>query len=246
MIANDANVRLVRRYCEPYGIAVSDEQVMLMLKHLDMVVETNRLFNLTRIVDEHDALLRHVVDSLLFVPGVVRDGDETCKRFVDIGTGAGFPGIPLAIATELTGVLIDSVGKKVGAVEQFVDKLGLGERVSAEKIRAEELAKRETGGFDYVTARAVADLGMLVEYASPLLKQGGKLVVSKGLIGSDELERGVATGKLAAMREVSRETFELPEGAGHREMIMYVKEGKAKVRLPRQVGMAKHKPLSER
>lgn len=246
MIANDANVEAVRAWCAPYGIEVSADAVGLMLRHLDLVVATNEKFNLTRIVDEHDALVRHVVDSLLFVPAIERGGDVAGKRFVDVGTGAGFPGVPLAAATDMDGVLIDSVGKKVTAVEGFLRELGLNERVVARKIRAEELAVVEARTFDFVTARAVADLGVLVEYASPLLKMGGKLVVSKGQIGDDELERGRMTENLAGMHEVSRETYELPEGAGHRELITYVREGKCKVKLPRQVGMAKHKPLWER
>ena len=245
MIVSAENVALVRGYCATYGIDVSDEQVALMLRHLELVIETNKQFNLTRIVDEHDALIRHVVDSLLFVPSVTQGLPVQRKGFVDIGTGAGFPGIPVAIATGMPGILIDSVGKKVKAVQSFLSDLDLEYTLHASQVRAERLAQFEHEQFECVLARAVADLGVLVEYASPLLRQGGRLVVSKGQIEDDELVRGRKTGEIVGMHEVSRETYELPEGSGHREIITYIHDGASKIKLPRKTGMAKHKPLCE-
>ena len=142
------------------------------------------------------------------------------------------------------GLLIDSVGKKVNAVNEFIDMLGLSAQLSARQVRAEELAKEERSSFDIVTARAVADLGVLVEYASPLLKRGGKLIVSKAQIQDEEIDRGCKTAKIVGLSLVSRETYELPENQGHREILTFVRDRNSAVKLPRATGLAKKKPLA--
>ena len=227
MICSETYLELLESYLDEYGIETTNEQRRLLLTHLDLVVEKNKVMNLTRILTPEDAVQRHVVDSLLILPSVKKCELSRRQSFVDIGTGAGFPGVPLGIVTDYEGLLIDSVGKKISAVNEFVRDLGLTERLKAESIRA----------------RAVADLGVLVEYASPLLKQGGHLVVSKARIGDDEVRRGTGTAERTGMKYVSRETYELPEDAGHREILTFVREVKSQVKLPRQTGMAKHKPL---
>lgn len=226
-----------------YGIASTEEQRGLLLRHLALVSEKNKVINLTRIVDPHDAIIRHVVDSLLLLPSLDNLTLPDEASFVDIGTGAGFPGIPLAIMSSYQGILIDSVGKKVTAVNEFIEELGLTERLQAQAVRAEDLARTSAQSFDFVVARAVAELGVLVEYASPLLKRGGYLVVSKARISDEELSRGDATAKIVGMRRVSRETYELPGDTGHREVLVYVHDRKSSVRLPRKNGDAKHRPL---
>lgn len=244
MICTQENVEKLGQLLESYGIEADDEQRRLLLTHLDLVVEKNRVMNLTRIVDPDEAIIRHVVDSLLVLPSLQSSMRPGARTFVDIGTGAGFPGIPLGIMTAWHGVLIDSVGKKVGAVAEFIDALGLSGQLETQSVRAEDLAKKKRGAFDVVTARAVADLGILVEYASPLLKKGGLLVVSKARIADDEIERGNKTGELVGLRSVSRETYELPNDQGHREVLVYERKGACKIKLPRPAGMAKHRPLA--
>ena len=243
MIENPEYRDQLAEYLSAYGIACDEQACVLMLRHLDLVVAKNEVMNLTRIVDPEDALVRHVVDSLLLLPMTTSLGVSSEGRFLDVGTGAGFPGIPLALATGMRGKLIDSVGKKVNAVSEFLDELGLAGRVTAQAVRAEELARKEPSTYDMVTARAVAELGVLVEYATPLLMMGGALVVSKANISDEEMSRGVATGKIVGMELVSRETYELPHNTGHREIIAFKRTRKSRIKLPRQTGAAKHKPL---
>ena len=212
----------------------------MLRRHLELVIERNRTVNLTRITSWDEAVCLHIVDSLLLQDAFAA---APAGAFVDVGTGAGYPGIPLAIVTGRKATLVDSVGKKVAAVRDFVDELGLSDRVRVESTRIEELAKRERGRYAVVTARAVAQTGVLVEYAAPLLRQGGRLVVAKARPGEEELAVGNRAAKLCGMRFVSRETFELPHALGHREIISYERVGKARIRLPRAVGMAQHKPL---
>ena len=243
MIATAENIEKLDTYLKAYDISCDEDALGKMLLHLDLVVEKNKVMNLTRIVDPDQAIVRHVVDSLLLMPSLSGIDVAGGVRLLDIGTGAGFPGIPLALATGYKTVLIDSVGKKVNAVAEFIRELGIERHAEALNIRAEDLARKQAGSFDLVTARAVDELRVLVEYASPLLKKHGLLVVSKANITDDELVLGKKTASLVGVQYVSRETYELPDDAGHREILTFKKIGKSRVKLPRQNGSAKHKLL---
>lgn len=222
------------------GVEVPSDAWRLMLRHLELVIERNKTVNLTRITGWDEAVWLHVVDSLLLLGAF---GSAPQGSFVDVGTGAGFPGIPLAIATGRAATLVDSVGKKVCAVRDFVRDLGLESRVLAEQVRVEDLARRERGHHALVTARAVAQTGILVEYAAPLLRMGGRLVAAKARPADEELATADRVAKVCGLRLVSRETFELPCELGHREVLSYEKVSKARIKLPRAVGMAQHHPL---
>ncbi|WP_322154587.1 16S rRNA (guanine(527)-N(7))-methyltransferase RsmG [Paratractidigestivibacter sp.] len=223
------------------GIECSEDQAKAMVRHLELVTEKNKMINLTRIVALRDAVTLHLVDSL--VPLRTKGfGPSEGLRFVDIGTGAGFPGIPLAIMTGMEGVFIDSVGKKVNAVNEFIDDLGLS-NCKAMHIRAEELAIEQSESFDLVVARAVAQSNVLVEYASPLLKKSGYLILEKANIETLELQNLNYASRICGLTRVSRETCELPREMGHREVLIYQKTAKPKIKLPRNNGMAKHHPL---
>lgn len=238
-----------RRECEEqlldelyeFGINCSEYQAEQMVRHLELVIEKNKVVNLTRIVALRDAVTLHLVDSLVplrtksFMPS---EG----LRFLDIGTGAGFPGIPLAIMTGMEGVFIDSVGKKVAAVNEFIHDLRLDD-CEALHIRAEELALEQPSSFDFVVARAVAQSNVIAEYATPLLVDGGYLILEKANIASDELQNLNYASQICGLSRVSRETCELPRGLGHREVLIYRKTAKAKLKLPRKNGMAKNHPL---
>lgn len=243
MIDCNENRQLLREMSQEYGIAVSEEQASQLLRHLDLVVEENKKLNLTRITEPYDAMVRHTLDSLLFMPAIDSSGFGAAGRYLDIGTGGGFPGIPIGNMSDMNGLLIDSVGKKVNAVREMLSVLGLAGRVDAQSQRAEVLALEQPHAFDLVTARAVAELKVLVEYASPLLKMHGNLVVSKARIQEIELGEGDKTADIVGLKRVSRETYELPDDMGHREIIVYERVAKSKVKLPREVGLAKHKPL---
>lgn len=238
-----------RRECEEQlldelyelGIRCSEYQAEQMVRHLELVIEKNKVVNLTRIVALRDAVTLHLVDSL--VP-LRTEGFKPSEglRFLDIGTGAGFPGIPLAVTTGMDGVFIDSVGKKVAAVNEFIEELGLSNCVALH-VRAEELALEQPNSFDYVVARAVAQSNVIAEYATPLLKKNGYLVLEKANITSEELQNLNYASQVLGLSRVSRETCELPDNLGHREVLIYRKTSKSKIKLPRKNGMAKNNPL---
>ncbi len=216
------------------------EQWRTLRRHLELVIERNRSVNLTRITSWDDAVCLHIVDSLLLQDAFAA---APAGVFVDVGTGAGYPGIPLAVVTGRKGTLVDSVGKKAQAVRDFVEELGLTDQLRVESARIEELARRERGRYAVVTARAVAQTGVLVEYAAPLLRKGGRLVVAKARPTDEELALGDRVAKLCGMRRVSRETYELPHDLGHREVISYERVKNPSIKLPRATGMAQHHPL---
>ena len=232
----------VKQKAQLYGVIISDSEARDLLRHLDLVIEANKSVNLTRITSVRDGINLHIVDSLLYIAADL-SMRESRGRLLDIGTGAGYPGIPIDICSSVNVTMIDSVGKKVRALQSFVDELGLDSKSECIKSRAEELAQQRSGTFEYVTARAVAQLSTLIEYATPFLIKSGKAVFSKGRMSDDEIEQAQVTAKICGMKLVSRETFELPEESGHRELLTYVRERDSKVNLPRRNGLAKSEPL---
>lgn len=237
----DASLRtFLSRALDEADIEVSDAQQALLARHLELVIERNKVVNLTRITSAEEAVYLHVVDSLLLLGSFAQ---SPAGPFVDVGTGAGYPGVPLAIVTGRRATLVDSVGKKAAAVRDFVDELGLDGRVAVESVRIEELARTHRGRYAVVTARAVAQANVLVEYATPLLRKDGRLVLAKARVTDEELEAGDRASRICGLKRVSRETFELPHDLGHREVISYQRVGNPRIKLPRNTGMAQHHPL---
>ena len=226
-----------------YGIPCSEDAAELLVCHLSLVIEKNKAVNLTRITDPEDGVTRHVVDSLLPL-ACAPVAELAPKRFCDIGTGAGFPGIPLGIMTGASGLLLDSVGKKVAAVNEFIGALGL-EGLQALHTRVEDLPKTHLGCQDMVVVRAVAQSNVLVEYASPLLRKGGLLVLEKANVGEVELGNACRAAEICGFSSPTQFAFELPRGLGHRTILVFEKTGNARIKLPRKAGTAKHQPLGE-
>lgn len=224
-----------------FGISLTQEQAQMLVSYLGLVIEKNKVVNLTRITNPSEAVTLHLVDSLLPLASNSLHVDESSK-ILDMGTGAGFPGVPVAVVTGAQALLVDSVRKKTDAVAEFVAALGLG-NVSTRHFRLEELARELTSSQDVVFARAVARTNVLIEYATPFLSQNGVLVVEKGRPEDDEITEAEKAASLCGLSLVSRETFELPHDLGHREILIYKKVGKSKIKLPRRTGLAKSQPL---
>ena len=223
-------------YCKEYSLSVTDTELRKCIQHLDLVLETNKTTNLTRILNVEDAAVLHILDSLVLLPYINKAPEGA---LLDMGTGAGLPGIPLTIASGRKATYIDSVGKKVDAVNSFVKELGL-KHAHAVHDRLEEYARSHKKQFSVVTARALAPLPILVEYAAPYLKDGGLFVITKGNPSNDELASGMSAAKICGFTLLLNDAIELPEGLGHREFIVLKKSHTASVSLPRANGMAKN------
>lgn len=196
----------------PTDIPHRERVIQKCARHLDLIVEANRQFNLTRITDPREAAIKHVIDSVL--PWRLF---ASARRILDAGTGAGFPGIPLSIVmpeTEFT--LSESVGKKARFVESVVKDLQL-KNVQVSTTRAEELPRTKRA--EVITARAVAPIGRAVGLFLPALKQGSKLILYKG--PDTEAEIREAENELRKARVAARivNRYELPQLMGARSIV---------------------------
>lgn len=204
----------------------------------DILTQNNKKYNLTSVLDEKDAYIKHFCDSIipeeLFFKGA---------NVVEIGSGGGFPSIPLKIVRDdLSFTLIESTGKKCEHLKEVVDKLNLT-NVEVKNIRAEDGARtvlREN--FDCAVARAVARLNTLCEYCIPFIKVGGRFIAYKSCDEDELKESGNAIKTLGARLE-SVFYYELPEGAGKRCAYVIKKVEKTPTKYPRGQGKERKKPL---
>lgn len=225
-------------FCSELDIDLGMRSAEDCVKHLLYVEQVNQYMNLTRITDIHDALILHVVDSLALARALPIDPE----RFLDMGTGAGFPGIPFALYSDAQGVLLDSVGKKVSACTSFIDALEI-EGVQAVHGRCEEYACDAAQSFDIVFARAVGQMALILEYGTPFLEDDGYLVVAKANPENEEITLASKTARICGLDLIGKDEFELPCDMGHREVFLYQKVGDSRIKLPRAVGLAKKQPL---
>ncbi len=231
---------LVDRMSSLYGIRVSKEQEELLLRDLQLVLKVNQVINLTRITSEDEALVTHLEDSLSGLPFLM---DAPAGPYADLGTGGGFPGIPLAIISGRTTLLVDSVKKKARALEGIVESLDFQSSVGIYAGRIEDLAHEQRGRFSVLTARALSSLPSIIELACPLLHEGGRLICYKARLSEEERDASVKVEELLQMKKITEKSFQLSDGS-HRCILVYEKAGEPRIKLPRRVGMAQNSPLS--
>lgn len=216
------------------GVHMHDE---LLERHLKLVIDANKTTNITRISSWEEGMLLHVEDSLLGLEELSKAPDGW---YADIGTGAGYPGIPLAIETSRKTLLVDSVGKKTAILDGFIAELGLKE-VSTYTGRIEDLAREYPYAFTAVTARALARLSVLMELSSPLLQIGGRLICYKANVEQEELEHACSLQETLGFELVSDRSIMLKDH--RRRLISFEKVQHEKIVLPRRTGMAQKRPL---
>lgn len=211
----------------------------LIDRYMSSVLEVNKTLNLTRIEDSEEARLLHIEDSL---SGLKELDNAPDGRYVDLGSGGGFPGVPLAIASGRETLLVDSVKKKMAAVQSIIDALGLSS-VSTYDGRIEDLSTQQREQFSAATARALAKLSVLMELASPLLKQGGVLICYKAQLSEEELDKALKLQSYLGMKLKSDREFLLSDNVTHRRIIVFEKVKQPGLKLPRRIGLAQKKPL---
>lgn len=214
---------------------------------LALLTEASAQVNLTALRGEHDIILKHFVDSLTCLRGGWLDGDwlDRGGRVLDLGTGAGFPALPLALVRpDLQIVAVDATRKKVKFVERAAAALGLM-NVQPLAARAEALGRDQThrGNYDRVVTRAVAPLPVLAELALPLLRVGGLLVAQKGLIAQEELEAGTRAAAEVGGEVRQVDAFALPVAGDARTLVVIEKTATTPERYPRREGVPTRKPL---
>ena len=195
-----------------------DQTMSLMQRYLDSILEANKVTNLTRITDGEQARLLHIEDSLVGLPEV---NEAPTGLYGDLGSGGGFPGVPLALATGRKTLLVDSVKKKMAIVQSALDDLSLSEQISTSSERIEDLPLEYKEKFAVLTARALSKLVSLIELASPLLKKGGRLVCYKAQLSSEELEEALAVQDLVGMKMISQREICLSDGETTRTIVVF-------------------------
>jgi 16S rRNA (guanine527-N7)-methyltransferase len=227
------------------GLILSSEQLDRLRAYRDLLDASSRAFNLTSLRDAESIERRHIIESLAYGALLERNGLlEDSPRVVDIGTGAGLPGLPLRIVwPEIDLALLESVGKKCRFLEDVVDRLGLS-RVEIVEGRAEDFG-REAGrreAFDLVVARAVAPLPVLLEYALPLLRTGGHLAATKGSAAISEIDASTTALETLGGRLVDNAPFHPPEGMAL-TVVIIEKTAPTPPQYPRRAGIPTKRPL---
>ncbi len=233
------NTARLRDLCSPF-LELDDTALSRLSKYGNLLLEWNEKINLTAIVDPDEVLIKHFYDCLLFFKNVdVPNG----AKVIDVGTGAGFPGMVLLIARpDIKLCLLDSLGKRINFLNTVLDELGL----SAETIhaRAEEGGGKPElrEGFDIACARAVAALPTLSEYCLPYVKVGGTFAAMKGPSASDEITAAYTAIKTLGGEKARLLTEKLPDGSD-RSFILIKKISQTPTKYPRPSAKIAKQPL---
>jgi 16S rRNA (guanine527-N7)-methyltransferase len=230
-----------------WGIHLTTEQLEAFQRYYEELVTWNRRMNLTAITDYEEVQIRHFADSLAVLLALEEAGKSKC-RLIDIGTGAGFPGLPLKLARPHWHVtLVESTRKKTTFLRHLVEALDLDD-VEVVPARAEEVGQdpRYREQFDLATARAVADLAVLVEYALPLVRIGGRFIAQKGATPEAELEAAGTAIQLLGGRHVATMAYNLPGHDASLHLVVIEKIAPTPAKYPRRPGMPEKRPLGGR
>ena len=236
----------LKSYAEELNISIDETSLSAFSTYYEMLVETNKVMNLTAITEKDEVILKHYIDSILpLSEKKIADIFSSSKTMIDIGTGAGFPGIPLKLAApNLSVTLLDSLNKRVGFLNSVIKELGLKE-ISAIHARAEEGARNASyrDHFDIAVSRAVAALPVLAEYCLPFVRVGGYFISYK----SGEIEEEVNSAKKAIATLGGKIEAVIPAGLPDsdiaRSFVLIKKVKPTPKQFPRKPGTAKKTPL---
>lgn len=225
-----------------FGVSLSERQVEQFIRYYELLVEWNEFMNLTAITDFDEVMKKHFVDSL----SLIKTYDVSKKRTViDVGTGAGFPGLALKIAyPELQVTLLDSLNKRIKFLNEVISQLGLT-GVETVHGRAEDFAKPDKlrEKYDLCVSRAVANLTSLSEYCLPFVKVGGEFISYKSEKISEEMENARKAISVLGGKYDRSEEFNLPDSDIYRNLVVIKKVKETPKKYPRKAGMPTKEPI---
>lgn len=222
------------------GIELTEKQEEAFKHYYNRLVEVNKVMNLTAITEEEEVYRKHFLDSLELYRAINANNKYT---LCDVGSGAGFPAIPLAIVNpNIEATIIDALNKRINFLNNLIEELCL-KNAQAFHFRAEDYAKEKREFFDIVTARAVARLNVLAELCLPLTKIGGVFIAMKGATGTEELNEARNAINILGGKIEEAIDFTLPEEEEKRQIIIIKKVKATPNKYPRNFNRIKEKPL---
>lgn len=222
------------------GLELNDGQFKNFYDFMNILIEKNKVMNLTGITDPKEVILKHFIDSLTILKYIDRN-----SSVIDVGTGAGFPGLPLKLVDiSFKMTLLDSLNKRINFLNEVIEHTSL-DKINTIHGRAEDFGKnaeyREK--YDVATSRAVAPLSVLLEYMMPFIKTGGKCICMKGSNCDDEIENAKNAIKTLGGKIEKIEKFTLPNSDNNRTILIIKKIKKTQRQFPRNAGIPTKKPL---
>lgn len=232
--------KIFNNYLEKLNLTLTEEQIEKFYNYMNLLIEWNKKINLTAIVEPKDIILKHFIDSLT-IEKYIKKGEN----IIDVGTGAGFPGIPLKIAREdLKITLADSLNKRINFLNEVINKLDL-KNIATIHTRAEELGKNKKyrEKFDIATSRAVANMSTLSEYLIPFIKVKGRCICMKSSDIDTELENAKKAINILGCEIESKDKFNLPNSDLGRSVIILRKVKNTPSKFPRKAGTPAKEPI---
>jgi 16S rRNA (guanine527-N7)-methyltransferase len=233
--------KLILNKSKDLNIELDEEQQEQFYKYMNLIIEWNEKINLTAIIEPKEIAIKHFQDSLTIMQ-YINDNSS----IVDVGTGAGFPGIPLKIANKTLNItLLDSLNKRINFLNEVIEELEL-KKINAIHSRAEEFAKNKKyrESFDIATSRAVANLSVLAEYMLPMVKVGGMCICMKGPEIDEEIETSKKAIKVLGGKIKKVNKFNLPETDLKRSIVIIEKIEKTPKQYPRKAGTPSKNPIN--
>lgn len=234
----------LNRELDQFSIKLENNQMNQFYKYFEFLVEWNKVMNLTAITEQNEVITKHFVDSLALIKAMKEIEDKEYS-VIDVGTGAGFPGIPLKIAfPQLNITLMDSLNKRVKFLNEVIEQLGL-ERIQAVHSRAEDLGrdKEYREKYDLSVSRAVANLSTLAEYCLPFVKVGGCFISYKSGKIEEELTAAKHAVFLLGGKVAGVESFVLDGADAERTLVRIEKVSEISKKYPRKAGIPGKEPL---
>lgn len=237
-----SNIDILKQGIEDFGIETNEKMLEDFEEYKELLVEWNQKMNLTGIEDEKEVFIKHFLDSVSAVTkGYIQNG----MSLIDVGTGAGFPGMPLRICLpELKVTLLDSLNKRINFLQEVANKLSI-EDIKFIHGRAEDFGKKEEyrEQYDIATARAVAGLPVLMEFCVPFIKVGGYFVCLKGPNANLELEESKKAMEVLGVEYIEKIDIKLPEIDLNHNILIFKKVKNTPSKYPRKAGKVSKNPI---